>query len=236
MFSRLPDFQRTNRWVSHRWLDTWELYQSRNTCFWLVPSHYQQIKHLKTSMSKYSVFLPGVHMIYDMYITWVYIQPVGICIHDMRIFSFYCLCVDNGKGVHEEWLTHWGQDKMAAIFQTTFWNGFSWMKMYEYRLKFHWSLFLVVQLTIFRHWFRWWLVAFQATSHYLNQWWLIHWRIYASLGPNELIIFAMFEKVNIANTHPGYRLSRCYLPVKRAHFPPGHPSVGQIATPWRPFL
>ena len=27
-------------------------------------------------------------------------------------------------------LTHWGRDKMAAIFQTTFSNAFSWMKMY----------------------------------------------------------------------------------------------------------
>ena len=26
----------------------------------------------------------------------------------------------------------------------------------------------------------------QATSHYLNQWWLVYWRIYASLGLNEL--------------------------------------------------
>ena len=30
------------------------------------------------------------------------------------------------------------------------------------------------------------LGADQATSHYLNQWWLIYWRIYASLGLNEL--------------------------------------------------
>ena len=27
-------------------------------------------------------------------------------------------------------LTHWGRDKMAAIFQMTFSNAFSWMKMY----------------------------------------------------------------------------------------------------------
>ena len=27
----------------------------------------------------------------------------------------------------------------------------------------------------------------QATSHYLSQWWLVYWRIYASLGLNELI-------------------------------------------------
>ena len=38
-------------------------------------------------------------------------------------------------------LTHWGRDKMAAIFQTTFSNWFSWMKMYELWLKYHWSLF-----------------------------------------------------------------------------------------------
>ena len=62
---------------------------------------------------------------------------------------------------------------MAAIFQTTFWNGFSWMKLYEYQLKVHWNLFPRVKLTIFRHWFREWLGAVQATSHYLNKWWLV---------------------------------------------------------------
>ena len=46
------------------------------------------------------------------------------------------------------------RDKMAAIFQTTFWNAFSWMKMYQFRLRFHWSLFPRVKLTIFQHWFR----------------------------------------------------------------------------------
>ena len=83
-------------------------------------------------------------------------------------------------------LTHWGRDKMAAIFQTTFSNAFSWMKMFKLRLRFHWSLFPRVKLTIFEHWFRLWLGAGQATSHYLNQWWLGYWRIYASLGLNEL--------------------------------------------------
>ena len=28
--------------------------------------------------------------------------------------------------------------------------------------------------------------ANQATSHHLNQWWLVYWRIYASLGLNDL--------------------------------------------------
>ena len=52
------------------------------------------------------------------------------------------------------WLTHWGRDKMAAVSQTTLSNAFSWMKMLEFRLRFHWSLFLRVQLTIIQHWFR----------------------------------------------------------------------------------
>ena len=62
------------------------------------------------------------------------------------------ILVNNCSG-HDS-LTHWGQDKMAAIFQTTFSNEFSWMKMFKFRLRFHWSLFPRVQLTIFQHWFR----------------------------------------------------------------------------------
>ena len=40
------------------------------------------------------------------------------------------------------------------------------------------------------------LGAVQATSHYLNQWWLVYWRIYASLGLNELNIYpcVVFQK------------------------------------------
>ena len=55
-------------------------------------------------------------------------------------------------------LTHSSHDKMAAISQMTFSNAFSWMKMCEFRLTFHWSLFLRVKLTKFHHWFRWGLV------------------------------------------------------------------------------
>ena len=51
-------------------------------------------------------------------------------------------------------LTHWGRDELNNISQTTFSNVFSSMKMIEFRLKFHWSLFPMVQLTIFQHWFR----------------------------------------------------------------------------------
>ena len=36
-------------------------------------------------------------------------------------------------------LTQSGQDKIDATFQTTFSNGFPLLKMYGFRLKFHWS-------------------------------------------------------------------------------------------------
>ena len=105
-------------------------------------------------------------------------HSVGVSVHD---------CIPS-QTLHFDWteLPHWGRDKMAAVSQTMFSNAFSWMKMYEFRLHFHWSLVLRLQLMIFQHLFRYWPGAVQATSHYLNQWWLIYWRIYASLGLNEL--------------------------------------------------
>ena len=56
--------------------------------------------------------------------------------------------------VNIDCLTHWGWDKMDAIFQMRFSNAFPWMKMYEFLLRFHCSLFLRGQLTMFPHWFR----------------------------------------------------------------------------------
>ena len=83
-------------------------------------------------------------------------------------------------------LTHLLLDKMATILQMISPVAFLWMKSFVFWLKFHWRLFLRVQLTIYQHWFRKWLDTDQATSHYLSQWWWIYWRIYASLGLNEL--------------------------------------------------
>ena len=51
-------------------------------------------------------------------------------------------------------LTHWGWDKMNAISQTSLSNAFFVMAMLDFRLWFHWSLFLRAQFTIFQHWFR----------------------------------------------------------------------------------
>ena len=63
------------------------------------------------------------------------------------------------------------ETRWPSFLQTTFSNAFSWMKSFVFWFEFHWSLFLKVQLTISQCWFRWWLGAEQATSHYLNQCW-----------------------------------------------------------------
>ena len=62
---------------------------------------------------------------------------------------------------------------MVAILQTAFWNAFSWKKMFTFWYKFHRNLALIVPLTIRQYWFRQWLGAEHAASHYLNQWWPI---------------------------------------------------------------
>ena len=68
-----------------------------------------------------------------------------------------CRCTIRGwhpDGVLFWQLTHWGRGKIAAISQTTMSSAFSRIKMLEYRLKFHWSLFLRVQLTISQQWYQ----------------------------------------------------------------------------------
>ena len=80
---------------------------------------------------------------------------------------------------------------MATISQTTISNAFSWTKMFKFRFRFHWRLFLRFELAMFQHWFWWWLGVGQATSHCLNRWWLVYWRIYASLGLNGFITYTL---------------------------------------------
>ena len=53
--------------------------------------------------------------------------------------------------LHIFYSKHWSREKMAAFSQKTLSYALSRMKLYEFRLTFHWSLFLMVQLTIFQH-------------------------------------------------------------------------------------
>ena len=62
-------------------------------------------------------------------------------------------------------------DKMAAILEMRCSNAFRWMESFIFWFKFHCSLFVCTQLTISQHWFRLWLGAKWATSHYLSQCW-----------------------------------------------------------------
>ena len=65
--------------------------------------------------------------------------------------------------------------------QMAFASAFSWMKIFVFELKFHWSLFLRVQLTISQHWFMEWLGSELVSIRFLNQWWpnlmnqMLHW-------------------------------------------------------------
>ena len=93
-------------------------------------------------------------------------------------------------------LTHWSWDKMAAILQTKHSTAFPKMKMYEFPLKFHWSLFPRIQKQLTIYSYSWALVKImawrQATSHYLNQWWLsLLTHMYASLGCNDLTLYVL---------------------------------------------
>ena len=143
-----------------------------------------------------SYFVP-----YTSYVWQISFHHMGSHSGDEAISRCWGIIQSNGLGYTVNHtgniveLTHWSRDKMAAIFQTTISNAFSWMRMYKFRSRFHWSLLQTVPLILFQHWFRQWLGADQATSHYLNQWWLVHWRIYASLGLNEITHWAL-EYIN----------------------------------------
>ena len=113
--------------------------------FTVMVARYGLIMHLRTFVAYIESFE----------IQWLYCKsPITIalcCSHN----TIYILKFGFVKKLNSLTpLTHWGRDKMAAIFLTTFSNEFSWRKMFEFRLRFHWNLFLRVQLTIFQHWFR----------------------------------------------------------------------------------
>ena len=72
-------------------------------------------------------------------------------------------------------LKHWGWDRVADISKMLFSSAFYSMKMFA------------EVCSQGSNWFRYWLGAEQVASHYLNQWCIIYWCIYASLSLNELI-------------------------------------------------
>ena len=95
---------------------------------------------------------------------WMFVRITKCCFHALFL-QIYNKC----NHLQSQWqlkdrhectirkiaiLTHCGRDKMADILQTTFSNAFSLMKMFEMRLKFNWRMFLRVQLTMGKRYFR----------------------------------------------------------------------------------
>ena len=83
-------------------------------------------------------------------------------------------------------LSHWGRDNMAVISQTTRSNAFSWAKMLEFRFRFYWSLFLSVQLLYHSIGSDNGLAPKRRQAIIWTNGGFIWWRIYASVGLNEL--------------------------------------------------
>ena len=79
--------------------------------------------------------------------------PQDIILDVLSKFTLYSLRMQIAEG-NMAILIYWGQNEIYNISQTTFSNVFSSMEMFEFRLKFHESLFLTVQLLILQHWFR----------------------------------------------------------------------------------
>ena len=73
-------------------------------------------------------------------------------------------------------LTHWGQEKITAIFQMTFWNSFLCIQIVLFRFKFQQNLFLIAQKNIWQHWLTWWLCTKQVISLCNNQG-LVYWYV-----------------------------------------------------------
>ena len=65
-------------------------------------------------------------------------EYVKIRNNDIEGCTYFTFSIKTGNHNIPLW-THWGREKFATISQTTFSNAFSGMKMYEFRLRFHWS-------------------------------------------------------------------------------------------------
>ena len=132
----------TNRYMNQWWFRCIHLTKivltALDTLIYIYISVYLKIKQFKLDISLWG-------------------QCVKRKISVMKFLMFSCKCLDSPSAWYaagRSGSTHWGRDEIAAISQTTFSNTFSWKKMHEFRLRFHWSLFLRVHLIIFQHWFR----------------------------------------------------------------------------------
>ena len=102
--------------------------------------------------------------------------------------NYHCTCwwpcTINRSSAHFNFrygLAHWGRGKIAAIFQTTYSNAFSWMKMFEFWLTFHISLKFVPKGSVNNIPALVQIMAWRQSGDKP-----FYWRIYVSLGLNVL--------------------------------------------------
>ena len=205
-------------------------------CLWLFLPSLIQVNFAQNASCpqchQWFVLIPmQITLHFSQFCTTLQIQlPYGL-----RVAVVYC-SID--CPIHLQFVNTLRRRQMAAIFQTTFANAFYWKKMYNFRLRFHWKLFPEVQLLTFEHWFSWWLGAGQASSHYLNQWWLVHGRIYASRGPNELtkkkgVDKRRFLKLVFTNNFAGISYNATtrgiMIQIRRNNF---HPTFCAVLLTW----
>ena len=118
--------------------------------FWLIDIFTQIPKILGWTLIRHRYLIDVDARIFAVWVSareLGHLREGGVFIYDFKAWSNSCFCYWHA-------LTDWGRDKIAAISQTTLSNVFSSTKMLKFRWIFHLSLFLRVQLTIFRHWFR----------------------------------------------------------------------------------
>ena len=102
-------------------------------------------------------------------VRWFYVESDILTEGPGAIIHFSLLDLRDDKTSFQPTLTHRGRARWSPFSQTIFSYASSWMRTFDFQTKFHWNMFLAVLLTINHRWFR--VVAEQATSHYLNQWW-----------------------------------------------------------------
>ena len=85
---------------------------------------YLTTKKHKKARTMYIIF-SGILNTLRQYFSWCRF----IAMLRFRKTSYSTLITLRRTGIHRRLLTHWGRDKMAPIFQTTFSIAFSWIKI-----------------------------------------------------------------------------------------------------------
>ena len=71
---------------------------------------------------------PWLDTLHQYTLAAIFLQGGGEGCGYLMLHTYRC----RQHSAHKHPTTHWCRDKMAAIMQTTFWIGFSWMKIYIY--------------------------------------------------------------------------------------------------------